>query len=235
MPAFARNGGACPGAGRARAWAIVVFASALAACSTVRVKPSAGPAAATVTVAQRGWHTDICLPVDDASPWIASLAQGFDGARFLCFGFGERQYVITRTHTPLDAMAALLPSRAAVLMTVLRASPADAFGSANVAGVGIGRDGLAGLQAFLRRSVETGPAAQPLRLADGPYPGSVFFAATGTYHAFYTCNTWTADALRAAGVPVRRAVLFSGDLMYQVRGLPGEAPRGAVPLAGVAR
>jgi uncharacterized protein (TIGR02117 family) len=199
-------------------------ALACAGCSTVpQAPPSTDAAITSVMVAKRSWHTDICIRNEDAGPWAVQLTTGFDGARFLCFGFGERQYVVTHQHDPLTTLSALLPSRAALLMTVLRAPPAEAFGPANVAELGIGQTGLNRLRDFLRQSVQSNAAGQPMRLADGPYPGSVFFGATQTYDAFYTCNTWTADALRSAGLPVR-GVLFSGSLMREVRRLGAAEP-----------
>ena len=55
-----------------------------------------------------------------------------------------------------------------------------------------------------------------LRLADGPYVGSVFYASNETYDAFHTCNTWTALLLREAGFPIDPHVLFAGQVMRQV-------------------
>lgn len=188
-----------------------------------------GPAAASIVVARRGWHTDVCMRSEDSGPLKASLAADFKGARFLCFGFGERQYVVTRTHSPLAALRALFPSQPAVLMTVLNAPPAAAFGRASVTPLAVTREGLAGLLAFLQQSIERDASGAPLRLGEGPYPGSEFFAATGTYDAFYTCNTWTTDALRSAGLPVGGAVLFSGDLIYRVRQLPANQQALAAP------
>ena len=48
---------------------------------------------------------------------------------------------------------------------------------------------------------------------------SLYLAATDSYHAFETCNTWTAVALYAAGLPMRTGVLFEDDVMRQVRAL----------------
>jgi hypothetical protein len=177
------------------------------------------PAAARISVVERGWHTDICLHNEDAGAWIASLARGFDGARYLCFGFGERRYLVTHDHGPLEMIASLFPSQAALLMTVLKDSPGAAFESRNVVDLGIDREGLAGLQNYLRSAVQIDAAGQPLRLGTGPYPGSAFFAATGTYDFRYTCNTWTADALRSARLPVDDAVVFAGGVMRQARRL----------------
>jgi hypothetical protein len=60
-------------------------------------------------------------------------------------------------------------------------------------------------------------AGMPRRLGPGPDPQSVFYAATGTYDLSHTCNTWTAEALRAAGAPVSAAgVVFAGQLLDQL-------------------
>ncbi|WP_185218893.1 DUF2459 domain-containing protein [Paraburkholderia dinghuensis] len=176
-----------------------------------------GQAHTSVAVVQRDWHTDVCLRVQDVDAWVMTLARGFVGASVLCFGFGERQYVVERQHDPLTMVAALFPSRAALLMTVLRATPEEAFGAENVIEAPVGDAGLDGVQRFLRESFETDAAGNPQRLADGPYPGSLFFAASGTYDAFHTCNTWTARALRSAGLINVKDTQFSGSLMREAR------------------
>ncbi|MGH6676638.1 MAG: DUF2459 domain-containing protein, partial [Xanthobacteraceae bacterium] len=64
-------------------------------------------------------------------------------------------------------------------------------------------------------------------LGHGPYPSSAFYAAAGTYDGTHTCNTWTAEALHTAGLPVTSAgVVFAGQLMRQIRALGVDpAPR----------
>lgn len=182
-----------------------------------------GQAHTVVAVVQRDWHTDVCLRVQDINAWVMALARGFDGATVLCFGFGERRYVVERRHDPLTMIRALFPSRATILMTVLRATPEEAFGAQNVIEVPVGDAGLDGIQRFLRESFETDDAGDPQRLADGPYPGSLFFAASGTYHVFHTCNTWTARAVRSAGLSSVRDTLFAGSLMREVHAAVAQA------------
>ncbi len=191
----------------------------LAGCAVTPMPPPSGPVAATIMVVERDWHTDVCLSAGDADAFVARFLRGFDGARFLCLGFGERQYVVGGDHGVFTMLSAMLPSRAALLMTALRDTPEAAFGAGNVVRLGVSRAGLAGLEAFLRSGTETDAAGRPRRLAAGPYVGSVYFAATGTYFGLYTCNTWTADAMRAAGLPVSGAVLFAGGVMRQARRL----------------
>jgi hypothetical protein len=210
---------------------LIACAFVLGACASIdppmpaAVDPGpAGVAHTFVAVVRRDWHTDICLRTRDAGAWALDLAHGFDGATVLCFGFGERQYVVERRHDPLTMIGALLPSRAAILMTVLRATPEEAFGAENVVEVPVGDAGLAGLQRFLRASIETDGADEPQHLADGPYPGSLYFAATGTYDALHTCNTWTARALRSAGLTSVADTAFAGRLMSETRAAVERGP-----------
>ena len=58
----------------------------------------------------------------------------------------------------------------------------------------------------------------PRAIADGPYPGSLFYVSTRTYSAGYTCNTWTAEALQTAGLPVHAdGVVFADEVADQAR------------------
>jgi len=55
------------------------------------------------------------------------------------------------------------------------------------------------------------------RIGTGPYPQSASYASSGTYNLAHTCNTWTAEALRTAGLPVNAAgVVFSGQVLDQL-------------------
>jgi hypothetical protein len=67
-------------------------------------------------------------------------------------------------------------------------------------------------QAFIWRSLG---GVQPY--APGPYEGSLYFAATPRYSALHTCNTWAAQSLAAAALPIHSGgVLFAGQLWGQV-------------------
>jgi len=226
---------------RITAWrAGLAVVLALAGCASqygpmpAATNPAAeGPARTSVAVVRRDWHTDICVRMNDVDDWVAALARGFDGARVLCFGFGERQYVVERRHDPLTMVGALMPSEAAILMTVLRAAPETAFGAQNVVEVPVDDAGLAGVQRYLRASLQTDATGAPQRLADGPYEGSLFFAASGTYDAFHTCNTWTARALRSAGLAGLPDTLFAASLMREVRRAVATQPPSRAPFNAV--
>ncbi len=189
--------------------------AAISACATLPPAPVPGSFVTTITLVERGWHTDVCLDRNDIGDEFDALARDFPGARFLCFGFGERGYVLTHEHGLVATVSALFPSPAALLITVLRDGPALAFGSDSVIRIGVSGTGLAGLQAYLKNAVVAGSGGRPVQLGAGPYPGSLYLAATGTYDAFYTCNSWTADAMRSAGLPISGAVITAGAVMRQ--------------------
>jgi uncharacterized protein (TIGR02117 family) len=193
----------------------------LAACE-VPAQPTAPgsttPLTATLYVIDRGWHTDIGLPADEITGDLVALEKRFPGVRYLTFGFGEREFLTSREVTLGETLRALLPSRSAMLVTALRASPEAAMGPGNVVTLRITADGLARLEYTLWHGIERTPADQPVSLGPGPYAGSEFFAALGTYDAFDTCNTWTATMLATAGLPVSASgIIFSHQVMDQAR------------------
>jgi len=203
--------------------AIATLITLLSACATSpQTTPSDDPAT-TIDVVERDWHTDVCIRTEDADARLMRLVVGYDGSHYLCFGFGDRHYLLSRERGPMTLLSALLPGAGAILLTILRDTPAAAFGADNVVRLGVSPQGLAQLRKFLGDAVQTDSSGAPVGLGDGPYPGGLYFGATADYAGFYTCNTWTADALRAAGIPIHGPVLFAEGVMGQVRQAPGVA------------
>jgi hypothetical protein len=201
---------------RRRASACLALSLFAAGCSAPQ--PVAKLDDPVVYVVGRDWHTDIGLPVEEIAGPLATLEKGLPGVRVLTFGFGERQFLVDRNPTVGGMLRALLPSRSALLMTALGTTPDDAFGSANVVAPHVSRLGLQQIEADIWREFELTSAGEPMQLAEGPYPGSAFYAARDTYFGLYTCNTWTADTLRTGGFAMPSAgVLFSGQVMGMAR------------------
>jgi uncharacterized protein (TIGR02117 family) len=189
-------------------------------CGCVVSPPPAPPAAddATIAIIERGWHTDIGLPADRISGPLAALAQGSPGARFLVFGFGDRAFYMSREETIGQTLAALFPDPGVVLATGLRGTPAEAFGADNVVMLRLPRPAFDRVAGFVWQTLDADNDGTARRLADGPYPGSAFYASGRVYDAFDNCNGWTALALRQGGLPVDAdLVLFSGQIMGQAR------------------
>ena len=196
----------------------LVAALTLAGCAAPVRNPPTGEA--VVYVIERGWHTDIGLPVTELSGPLSVMPAGYPGATFLTFGFGERQFLQARHPSIFLMLSALFPSDSALLMTALKAPPEEAFDARDVVKLQISPTALAQLEAALWEALTKGPDGTPLRLADGPYLGSTFYAGHDTYAGYFTCNTWVAKMLRAAGmIDSTNGVLFSGEVMHLARAI----------------
>jgi hypothetical protein len=138
----------------------------------------------------------------------------------LLFGFGERAWLLHRQHDVTDMLAAVLPGPGALLVTALSVPPRSAFPPENVIPLRVSMRGLAQLNDFISRSFELTPDGAPRAIADGPYPGSIFHASTMRYSGLFTCNTWTAEGLQTAGLPIHAGgTLFAGELADRARAI----------------
>ena len=181
---------------------------------------------AVIYVARRGWHTDIGFAAADLQPPLNAVAAQLPGARYLFFGFGDQHYLLAKDRNAPVLLAALWPGRGIILATGLASSPQDAFGAAHVVAFWVTKKQALDTQAFVWQSLNkpsaeqegSGSGLEPY--AAGPYEDSLYFAATPRYSAFHTCNTWTAQSLRAAALPIHSVgVIFAGQLWSQVRRL----------------
>lgn len=216
----------------------------------------ASEASATIYVARRGWHIDIGFDTADLKPPLDSLAARFPGARYLFFGFGDEHYLLAKDHNAPVLLGALWPGRGMLLLTGLTSTPREAFGAEHVLALTVTEQQARDAQSFIWQSLEKPSRATSDRLAGddpaardshstdadslpsfapGPYEGSLYFSAVPEYSAFHTCNTWAAETLATAALPIHSAgVIFAGQLWSQVRRLehkksadsaPAEPPR----------
>jgi uncharacterized protein (TIGR02117 family) len=192
----------------------------LASCTNLSVKApvtAASPAATTIYVIARGWHTELALPAADAVGKLAAFRGDFPGAHWLSFGWGERAFFMARHPSVGEALRSLFPAPSVLLVSGLVHTPRAGEESVPLR---VSQSGLVALSHFLWKYVATSARGAPKRLRRGPRAASAFYASDGTYDLFHTCNTWTAAALRAAGLPVTvGGVILAGQVMKQVRAL----------------
>jgi uncharacterized protein (TIGR02117 family) len=201
-------------------WLLFLLAESIGGCAAAPPSPVAGSAARNevVYVIAGGWHTELAVPTRSIGGKLASLTRGFADVPYVIFGWGARDYYMARNPGIADALRAATPGPAVMLVIPLAVSPVAYVGADNAYPVRLSRDGVEALQQFLWASLAKDHNGAPYEAGPGPYPQSVFYAATGTYDLSDTCNTWTAEALRAAGVPVTAAgVVFAGQLLGQLR------------------
>ena len=184
-------------------------------CAAPAAAGGADAQRSVIYVVRRGWHLDIGFAAAELQPPLTAVAAKFPGARFVFFGFGDRHYLEAKHHTPWVSLQALWPGAAVILVTALASTPDAAFGRDQTIALPVTPAQSLAAQAFVVKSLD---AAEPV--APGPYEGSLFYPAVPTYSAAHTCNTWVAEGLKAAGLPIRSArVVFAGRLWSQVRRL----------------
>lgn len=205
-------------------WNIVVWTLfGLAGCSGPSpVEPRTGTASRTepLYVISGGWHTELGLPARALSGPLAALKSKFPSARYLVFGWGARDYYMARNPGMTDILRALAPGPAVMLIIPLKIPLETSFGPSNTLIVHVSRDGIERLSELLWSFLTADDEAVPRRIGTGPYPESAFYASAGSYDLSHTCNTWTAEALRVAGLPVSTAgVVFANQVLDQVQPL----------------
>lgn len=207
------------GGGRYVVAAIWVIAVLLAGCSSP--EPAACPAplpiAEYVYVRSHGWHVDIGMSADSIAGPLTVFRDIFPGAPALMFGYGKRTFFTARAETFSEYLLGPLPGPAVIQVTGVGSTLADAYPPGDLLVMRLPPGGARKLSDFLWHDIALDKAGQPLLVGPAGFLGSQFYAAVTGYSLAHTCNTWAANALQAAGVPVQGdGVVFSGQVVARV-------------------
>ena len=207
--------------------ALLACSALLVACANAPTRlaaraPQRSPDSSTIIyVIKRSWHVDIGFATADLQPPLASLRKDFPNSRYLLFGFGDRHYLLDKDRGFGGMLAALWPGAGLILVTGLDDSMQAAFGEDNVIEIPVTEAQARLAQQFVWQSLSA-DRGSVAALRAGPYEGSLYYAASKGYSGWHTCNTWAAEGLRAAGLPVHSfGVAFAGQLWIQARRLDG--------------
>jgi uncharacterized protein (TIGR02117 family) len=193
---------------------IVLLVVALATAGTFIPRPliapveaSSAPAAHRILLLSGPIHTDIAIPLDEETRAAFSFLDdpgfplGHPNAEWLVIGWGGRAfYLETPTWSelkPLPVLRALTIDRSVLHVDlaghITEPQPA-------VTAFDIGDEQLARLRSFISDSFVRD--ADEVKLISNAGYGEIdrFFEAKGYFNALFGCNTWTAAALRSAGL-----------------------------------
>lgn len=193
-------------------WAAGWIGSAFAAPGA-EARAAAGTA---IYVEDNGIHTGIVLPKALLTPRLAArfAATALRDRRYgrhewIAVGWGDRAFYLdtpTWRELSLSTVVAAAVGSDATVLHVEHVPPPVAGGA--VRRVLLRPEQAARLVAFVDATLGEGPAVRGYDAWDAFYP------ARGDYSAIRTCNAWTGEALRAAGVPMGRWTPFSGTVMW---------------------
>ena len=180
----------------------------------------------SVWVVQHGWHARVAVARVDVDPSIWPESRDLVDVQYLEVGWGDAAFY--RAENPgvgLALRAALGSGGSALHVVALPASPDRIFAGREVVEMRLSRPGFRALVRFVDGTFARDGRGRAPRLGPGLYGISAFYPARGHYHLLNTCNTWIADALRSAGVPITPAyAMTAGNLMWQARRVATPAP-----------
>lgn len=171
-----------------------------------------------VLVVSNGWHSGIALARADVPEAIIPEIADFPHARFFEFGWGDAEFYPARGGGAWLALRAAFPGPAVIHMAGLPDHPARLWPHVTILSFAVSADGLRRVLVYVRESFNRAGAGRAVVSARGIYPFSHFYPATGRFHVFNTCNSWTAQALTAMGLPASLGgVNTAEDLVARIR------------------
>jgi uncharacterized protein (TIGR02117 family) len=169
----------------------------------------------TIYLASNGIHTGLVVPVTSAGiDWrqrvrASDLPDPALAGKWLLFGWGDRDFYQNtptwRDLRPGTALSALIGS-GQTLVHVYHFD--DFYADADMRPLRLTTEEYRRLSDFIERSF-----ADTRDVIPGYGPSDVFYAGVGRYSILRTCNVWTGDALKAAGVKTAVWSPFPGGIM----------------------
>ncbi|MBM0743244.1 DUF2459 domain-containing protein [Phormidium sp. CLA17] len=167
------------------------------------------PCEFTVYLSSDGFHTNLFVPtktvVYDWTRLTSGIANEFSmGDRYIQFGWGDLRFYMETPNwnqvNPLEGLRALFFWQNSTTLFVKGHAALPHTPNEDLKCVRLGKTDYLAMMTFIDRSFQTNPQGQKQRLGSGQDQQSGFYAATGYYSLLNTCNSWTANALRAANV-----------------------------------
>ncbi len=174
-----------------------------------------------------GVHTDIVLPTKNANKdWTKSISPmttktDNSSSKFVAFGWGDKGFFLeTPTWSDLrvsTAFNALFYLGSATMHTTFY-KESELQENASCKKISISKENYQKLVNFIENSFKTTENGNYQLILKGKNPHSygnddVFFEAKGAYSLFYTCNTWTNNALKAANMKACLWTLFDKPIL----------------------
>jgi uncharacterized protein (TIGR02117 family) len=220
----------------ARTW-IALLSAILAGCATPSpsLHAPAGEAARTVYVVRHGWHTGVMLNTADVSDRSWSILRDFPEARYLEVGWGDRDYYAAREPGTWLGIKALFWPTPGTLHVVGFGGTVEEFAArTDAVALSFTPSAFERLYLRVRASFDLDGDGDAIVLGPGLYGDSRFYASRESFSLLKTCNTWTAQVLREAGVPLSPSFAWSATgLLRRLRAqCAGPQGRRARPYLG---
>lgn len=176
-----------------------------------RCDPKIGGCHAVYVVSDR-WHAGIVLSKGDVPITSLPEIRDFLGFQMIEISWGDRDYFPDPEPGIYAALRAAFWSNGSVLHVVGFNGPVAAFyPSASVDELRITEAAFARLLLFVTREFLRPEPARPAPPRPGLVADSRFYHAASKFSLARTCNTWVAEALSYAGLPIEAPAIITGN------------------------
>ena len=203
---------------------LVVFSTGPVGCArSIDGLYPPGPAepVKAIYVINHGWHTGIAVRRADIPEGVWPEHGEVADSEYLEIGWGAREFYMASEGTLGLALEAVLWPSPAVLHVVGFDGPVQQFfRQREIVEIVVSDRGFRRLATFIGDAYAKDGSGRTMVAGWGQYANSRFYAAREKYSLLKTCNTWTARALRSAGLPITSLYAVSaGNVMAQTRPL----------------
>jgi uncharacterized protein (TIGR02117 family) len=174
----------------------------------------------SIYLASHGWHAGIVIKRADIPEGVWPEHNDFPDAEYLEVGWGDKDYYMTPDpHMGITLKAGLWPTDSVLHVVGFRGSVTRYFSRSDVTRIDLSYEGFKRLCQYISGSYARDEKGNSQPLGPGLYGLSQFYLSRETYHAFNTCNVWTARGLKGAGCPITPGTTLTVDeLMSRVAG-----------------
>ncbi len=173
----------------------------------------------TVFIVHDAWHAAIVTKKADIPIAVLPELRDFPSAEYLEFSWGDRDYFpAPDAGLGLVLKAAFWSSGSILHVVGLKDAVQNAYPSAEIIEIPLSEEGFQRLVRFISDTFSRPHPPAPAEARPGLFSTGRFYAAEGKFSLLRTCNTWVAEALSAAGLPIRPSyVITAGNLSNQLR------------------
>ena len=174
----------------------------------------------SIYLVNHGWHAGIVVKRADIPDGVWPEHNDFPDADYLEVGWGDKDYyMMPNPHVGITLKAGLLPTESVLHIVGFNGSVTRYFSASEIIKIDLSGAGFENLCQYIKSSYYKNQTGMSQMLGPGLYGRSRFYLSRETYHAFNTCNVWTASALQNAGCPITPATTLTvEDLMTKATG-----------------
>lgn len=182
------------------------------------------PTQATIYVVNNGWHTGLIVPAAPFKLRFPALQHRFGSANYFEIGWGDKGFYQAKEITASITLKAMLGLSGSIMHFVgLTDTPGAYLSKEQIKPICLSNTQLDQLNQAIGDSLALNEQHDVQPLGPGLYGDSEFYAAVGNYYLLNTCNSWTAQRLARAGLPIwSRFKLTAASVMNAIGDLPAQ-------------